>query len=387
MHEPIFLMTEDKKTNVECLRALRQAIRAYEDLQAVYGVNHGARLVTDPKAALAFLHDRQTSRKMEKAEKEHAQQVHEQVQQLRVQANARSMMISDGSEQTNQPSQMGHLDALTSALHSRGSDLTSMHAGPEQEMTHIDLAAASQQQGGMLQSIGRSLSLKPSSHRANKKLDKKAIALDRQLQIRSRLKAIEGRGTLWTKGVKPLKSPKSYFFEVYAVLENGKLFFYKDKSIFIELGDMLAEPISLKDYKISVDRSTINRFDTNREDFSISKYVRQAVNSTDEIRSRDRMSIDFDYLTAVNNFKFCLKPSSARAKQAGYYGIIFMAENKKSFEHWVSLIRSSIDCIAELNAMNKDENYKESIQFKLTVDAEELIQKNNNKIKHSVDLT
>ena len=87
-------------------------------------------------------------------------------------------------------------------------------------------------------------------------MDKKALALERQLQIRARLAAVEGRGELWTKGVKPIKSPKAYFTKMYSVLENGKLNFYKEKDNFIELGDMLAEPLSLRDFRVSEDRRT-----------------------------------------------------------------------------------------------------------------------------------
>ena len=69
VHEPIFLMTEDKKTYIDCVQAVRASIRAYEELHAVYNVNRGAKLTIDPKAALAFLHDRSTTRQMEQTEK------------------------------------------------------------------------------------------------------------------------------------------------------------------------------------------------------------------------------------------------------------------------------------------------------------------------------
>ena len=123
-------------------------------------------------------------------------------------------------------------------------------------------------------------------------------------------------------------------------------------------------------------------------DFSFSKYVRKAVNETDEMRSRDVLTgVSFDYLFALNNYRFCLKPTSSRAKRAGYYGIILMAESKKAYHHWLSLLRAASVCLDELDAMGVDGTYKESIQFKLTLDAEELVQKNNHKIKHQVDLT
>lgn len=383
-------MTEDKKANIECLRALREAMAAYEDLQAVFAVNRGARFVSDPKAALAFLHERSTTRQIEESEKAHARQVQGQ---LRVQAGARQP--TEGSDD--------NLAVLTSVVHSDGSNLSQPAVGSVRKATDSSPSTSSTLSstsvgpgGGILGNLGRSFSMKRSASftaggsgaGGGSKLDKKALALERQLQIRARLGAVEGRGELWTKGVKPIKSPKSYFTQTYAVLENGKLHFYQEKNNFIELGDTLAEPLSLRDFRVSEDRSTVSKLDVRSGEFSLSKYVRKAVNETDEIRSRDVLAgISFDYRFALNNYRFCLKPTSSRAKRAGYYGIILMAESKKAYHHWLSLFRAASACLDELDAMNVDGSYKESIQFKLTLDAEELVQKNNHKIKHRVDLT
>ena len=371
-------MAEDKKNFTECMRSLRDSLQAYEDLQAVFGVNRGARLVMDPKAALAFLHDRGTARQMEATEKEHARQVKGK---LKVQASTR--VISDSSDlaATNSP-----YDHLTAALQGDGSDVKTESDLP----TSSGANPPATNSGNMLSNLGKSLSLKkPGSlgGGGGGKLDKKALALERQLEIRARLKAIEGRGVLWTKSVNPIKSPRSFLSEKYAVLDNGKLYFYQSKDNFIELGDTLADPINLRDFKVSEDRSIINKHDVKSGHFSLMRYVRQAVNDTNEIRSRDRLGISFDYLTAVNNFKFCLKPSSSRANRSGYYGIICMAESKKAYNHWLALFRSAIECLDELDALSVSSDYKESIQVSLTLDAEELVKKNNHKIKHTVDLT
>ena len=105
--------------------------------------------------------------------------------------------------------------------------------------------------------------------------------------------------------------------KTYAVLENGKLYFYESRDEYMELGETLADPLDLRDFKVSLDRATINKHDSSSGHFSVSKLIRSVVNDTDEIRVRNRFDIDFDYMFAVNNFKFCLKPSSNRAKRRG----------------------------------------------------------------------
>jgi len=289
-------------------------------------------------------------------------------------------VISDNTDLTGSSTPY---DALRAAINSDVSDLKSDLSSSQA----VPVSSSS-----MLGSLGRSLSMKkPSSlggvGGGTAKLDKKALALERQLKIRARLKAIEGRGQLWTKSVNPVKAPRSFLSEKYVVLDNGKLYFYQTKDNYIELGDTLAEPLNLRDFKVSEDRATIKKHDVKSDNFSIMRHVRQAVNDTNEIRSRDRLGMTFDYLTAINNYKFCLKPTSSRAKRSGYYGIICMTENKKAYSHWVALLRSAIECLAELDALSSSADHKESIQVSLTLDAEELVKKNNIKIKHKVDLT
>jgi hypothetical protein len=63
-----------------------------------------------------------------------------------------------------------------------------------------------------------------------------------------------------------------------------------------------------------------------------------------------------------------------------------MAENKKAFTHWLSLLRAAAACFSELDSVASSD-FQAPFGAKLTLDAEELVQRSNHQIKDVVDLT
>ena len=138
-------------------------------------------------------------------------------------------------------------------------------------------------------------------------------------ECRRNLKSINWDGVLWFRNLqhKEDDSLGDVFTKAYAALENGRIYFYKNKDEYYHFASTIADgqTIKLLDYELESNAKRVSGLDT--KGVSLNKSFRAALFGTDELSFMDMMGADFDVASATSNYKFCLIPKVRYAACCG----------------------------------------------------------------------
>jgi hypothetical protein len=116
---------------------------------------------------------------------------------------------------------------------------------------------------------------------------------------------------LWFRNLQDAhgSSAEGVFTKAYAALDNGSLFFYKNKDEYLHFTSTLEGAnrcVKLLDYELESSAKRVAGLD--QQGVSLNKALRSAVFGTGELSFVDMLAADFDVTSASSAYKFCLIP-------------------------------------------------------------------------------
>lgn len=167
------------------------------------------------------------------------------------------------------------------------------------------------------------------------------------------------RGVLWARFHEAFNT--RCFVKCYAVLERGRLDFYRSKQHFVDICDTVnKKPFRLKQYSLELDPRLIDHF-TPPNSLLGYTVMRAAMTGVTDVGIKDFYAADFDVLYATKELRMTLLPMTSTEISLDE-PLHMMAEDKEMFKYWTDAFSEVIGYYEELNELNYEESHKKRIE-------------------------
>jgi hypothetical protein len=130
-------------------------------------------------------------------------------------------------------------------------------------------------------------------------------------------------------------SQGSVFKERFAVIENGKLTIFADKSKYTSHGNALMKPFVLSHYHVVTDMKEILASST-----APSNMLATSLSGSPHLTIADSLRKDYDLKTAAEKYRFNLVAKVQSELETMHVGE-FMAPNEESFRVWTDSLKKA----------------------------------------------
>mmetsp|Transcript_1095 Transcript_1095/g.2253 ORF Transcript_1095/g.2253 Transcript_1095/m.2253 type:complete len:493 (-) Transcript_1095:360-1838(-) len=195
----------------------------------------------------------------------------------------------------------------------------------------------------------------PSQAEKQQMEDRKAVMYE---TVRKNIRESSFRGVLWAKFHEAFNT--RCFVKCYAVLERGRLDFYRSKQHFVDINNTInKKPIRLKQYSVETDPRIIDHF-TPPNAFLGYSALRAATTGVTEVGVKDFYKANFDVFLATKELRITLLPVTSTEISLDE-PIHMMAEDKTMFKYWTDAFSEVLGYYSELDELDAPENQKKRV--------------------------